>query len=113
MDRTIGPAARTMRFLAITSAVASTILWAARGIEGRPWAALRFLMLDARAAFLGHQFYFNGHWIVPGWHWLAPSYQYVAGSWRASLVVGLALFIGGLVAVGLDRLVLRWHRSPK
>ena len=111
--KAIGPAARTVRFLLITPSIAGLILWAVRDIEPRPWAVLRFLALDARAAFLGHEFYFNGHWIVPGWRWLAPSYQYVAGSWRASLVVGLALFLGGLVATGLDRLVRRWHRSPK
>jgi hypothetical protein len=108
--KAIGPAARATRFLLVTPSVAGLILWAVRGIEPRPWTALRFLMLDARAAFLGHQFYFNGHWIVPGWRWLAPSYQYLAHSWKASLTVGLAIFIGGLVAVGLDRLVRRWHR---
>jgi hypothetical protein len=112
MDKTIGPAARSVRFPAITLTLGGTILWAARGIEPRPWAVMRFLMLDARGALLGHQFYFNGHWIVPGWRYVYPSYQYIASSWKASLAVGAALFIGGLVATGLDRLVLRWYRSP-
>ena len=113
MDRTIGPAARTMRFLAITLTLGGANLWAVRGIEPRPWAVLRFLALDARAAFTRHEFYFNHHWMVPGWRYAYPSYQYIASSWQASLTVGLALFLGGLAAVGLDRLVRRWHRSPK
>ena len=111
--KAIGPAARATRFLLITPSVAGLMLWAARGIEPRPWTVLRFLWLDARAAFLGHQFYFDGRWIVPGWRYAYPSYQYLAHSWKASLAVGAALFIGGLVATGLDRLVRRWHRNPQ
>ncbi|MHB1608446.1 MAG: hypothetical protein ACYCXX_07370 [Acidiferrobacter thiooxydans] len=110
--KAIGPAARTVRFLLITPSVAGLILWAVRGIEPRPWTVLRFLWMDARAGFLEHQFYFNGHWIVPGWRYAYPSYQYIASSWKSSLTVGLALFLGGLAAVGLDRLARRWHRSP-
>ncbi|UEO01119.1 hypothetical protein A9R16_006910 [Acidiferrobacter thiooxydans] len=111
--KAIGPAARATRFLLITPSIAGLTLWAARGIEPRPWTVLRFLWLDARAAFTRHEFYFNGHWLIPGWRYLYPSYEWLAGSWRASLTVGLAIFIGGLVATGLDRLVRRWHRSPK
>ena len=112
IDKPTGPASRTVRFLAITPTVAGAILWAMRGVEPRPWTVLRFLLLDARGLFTGHEFYFNGRWIVPGWRWLAPSYQYVSSSWKASLAVGLALFLGGLASYGVNRLVVWLHRNP-
>ena len=112
IDKPTGPASRTVRFLAITPTVAGVILWAVRGIEARPWIVLRFLLLDARGLFTGHEFWFDGRWIVPGWRWLAPSYEYIAGSWEASFAVGLALFVGGVVALGINKLVIRLHRNP-
>ncbi len=112
IDKSIGPASRTVRFLAIAPTVAGVILWAVRSIEVRPWIVLHFLLLDARGSFTGHEFYFDGHWIVPGWRWLAPSYRYIAESWAASLAVGLALFAGGLAAFAVNRLVVRLHRTP-
>ncbi len=112
IDKPTGPASRAVRFLAITPGVAGIILWAIRGLEARPWIVLHFLLLDARGLFIGHEFWFDGHWIVPGWRWLAPSYAYISESWRASLTVGLALFVGGLVSYGVNRIVIRLHRNP-
>ena len=111
-DKPIGPASRAARFLLITPCAATAVLWAVRSIEARPWIVLHFLLLDARGLFTGHEFYFDGHWIVPGWRWLSPSYAYISESWHASLTVGLALFAGGLAAHWIDRLVIRWHRTP-
>ncbi len=112
IDKPTGPASRAVRFLAITPATAGVILWAVRSIEARPWVVIRFLWQDLLASITGHEFYFNGRWITPGSRWLAPSYQYVASSWKASLVVGLALFLGGLASYGVNRLVVRLHRNP-
>lgn len=112
MNKTIGPAARTMRFLLITPATAALILWAARGWVPRPWTVIVFLGRDLWATLWGHEFWFNGHWLVPGWRFLCPSYEYVAASWQASLLVGGALFVGGVAALWIDRLIVRWHRTP-
>lgn len=113
MDKPIGPAARTIRFLAITPTVAGMILWAARSIEARPWTVIRFLWRDALASITGHEFWFNGRWITPGSpQWLYQSYEHIAASWKASAAVGLALFLGGLASYGVNRLVVRLHRNP-
>ena len=112
IDKPTGPASRTVRFLAITPTVAGVILWAMRELEALPRIVLHYLLLDARGLFNGHEFWFNGRWIVPGWRWLAPSYEYIAGSWEASFAVGLALFVGGVVALGINKLVIRLHRNP-
>jgi hypothetical protein len=112
MDKTIGPAARTMRFLAFTLVLAGTILWAVRHADPRPWIILRFLGLDMRAMFTHREFYFDGRWLIPGWRFLSPLYQYIAGSWKASLMVGAALFVGGVAALQIDRWIIRWNRSP-
>ena len=113
IDKSIGPASRTARFLAITPTVAGAVLWAVRSIEARPWRVIRFLWMDARGSLTGREFWFNGRWVVPGWRWLAPSYAYIAGSWAASLAVGAALFVGGLAAFAINRLAVRLHRNPQ
>ena len=112
MDKTIGPASRTLRFLAFALGIAGLILWAVRGFDGRPWIALRFCGLDLRALLWHHEFYFGGGWRVPGWWRFTQAYQYVAGSWLASISVGAALFVGGIGARWLDRLIVRWNRTP-
>ena len=112
MDKTIGPAARTLRFLAFTLGIAGVILWAIRDIDPRPWIALRYCGLDLRAMLWHHKFYFGGDWKVPGWWRFTQACQYVAGSWLASLTVGAALFAGDVAARWIDRLIVRWNRTP-
>jgi hypothetical protein len=110
MDKTIGPASRTLRFLLFTAILASTILWAARAWVPRPWIVVGFTGRDMLALFLHREFWFNGHWRYPSWHYFYASYQYLAGSWQASLTTGAALFVGGVAALWIDRLVVRWNR---
>lgn len=112
MDKAIGPAARTVRFLLIMPTLTGVILWAARSIEARPWIVLRFLWLDLGGMVSHHEFWFNGRWLVPGWRYFPVSYHYLAASWKASLAVGAALFLAGVGALWIDRLIIRWHRSP-
>ena len=111
MDKTIGPAARTMRFLGMTAILAGVILWAVRAIDPRPWIVIVFIGRDLWALFWRHEFYFNGRWFYPSWHYFYASYLYLAGSWQASLSTGVALFFGGVVALWIDRLLVRWNRS--
>ncbi|AWP24522.1 hypothetical protein C4901_15300 [Acidiferrobacter sp. SPIII_3] len=112
MDKTIGPAARTLRFLALTLGIAGAILWAVRWWVPQPWTVIVFLGRDLRATFWHHEFWFNGRWHHPGRGHFDQSYAYVAGSWQASLMVGAALFVGGVGALWLDRLIVRWLRTP-
>ena len=112
MDKTIGPAARTMRFLSLTLVLAGAILWAARAWVPRPWTVIIFLGRDLWATLWGHEFYFNGRWHHPGRGHLYQSYRYIAASWKASLAVGVALFIGGVAALWTDRVLVKWNRTP-
>ena len=112
MDKTIGPASRTLRFLVFALGIAGAILWAVHSVDPRPWIVIRFLGLDMWALLWHREFYFGGHWKVPGWRLFAPAYQYVSGSWLASLTVGAAIFVGGVAARWIDRLIVRWNRPP-
>ena len=112
MDKTIGPAARSVRFLLFTAILTGAILWAVRGIEPRPWTVIVFLGRDLRAMFEHHEFYANGRWWAPGWRYVPVSYHYLAASWKAALAVGVALFVGGVAALWIDRLIVRWLRTP-
>lgn len=112
MDKTIGPAARSVRFLLITPATAALILWAARRIEPRTWKVLRFLGQDLWAMWAGHEFWQAGRWVAPGWRFFPDAYHYVAASWQASAAIGAALFAGGFTALWIDRLIIRWNRTP-
>ena len=112
MEKTIGPAARSLRFLLFTAILAGAILWSVRAIDPRPWAVIVFSGRDLWAGCWGREFWFNGHWLVPGWRYVYPSYQYIAGSWKASLSVGVALLVGGVLSLWIDRLIVRWNRSP-
>lgn len=112
MDKTIGPAARTARFVMFTFGIAGTILWAVRSWVPRPWVAIHFIGRDLWALFWRHEFWFNSQWRYPSWHYLYQWYAYLATSWKASLSVGVALFAGGVGALWLDRLIVRWNRTP-
>lgn len=117
--KVIGPAARTLRFVALTPILAGTILWSVHEWVPRPWAVIRFLGRDCGRdlwAMLFHIFHpglwFSGPWYYhPRWHFYA-AYRYIAGSWQASLAVGIALFVGGVAALWIDRQIVRWNRSP-
>lgn len=112
MDKTIGPASRTMRFLAFTAILAGTILWSVREWVPRPWIVIVFLGRALWATLWGHEFWFNGRWHHPGRGHFYQSYVYLAASWQASLSVGVAFFVGGVVALWIDRWIVRWNRTP-
>ena len=112
MDETIGPAARTLRYLLFTAILAGAILWAARSWGPQPWTVIVFSGGDLWAWCLRREFWFNGHWRYPRWHYFYASYKYIAGSWKASLSVGTALFVGGVAALWIDRLLIKWNRTP-
>lgn len=102
-SQAIGPAARTARFLLFTLGIAGAILWAIQAIDPRPWIVLRFCGQELRAALAGHS---------PEWHQFVTAYRYLAASWIASLSIGAALFVGGVGARWLDRMIVRWNRMP-
>ena len=113
IDKAIGPAARTMRLVAITPAAAMGFLYLARTLVPLPWMTVRFLVRGGLADALGRQsFDFHGHLYGTGtWIWRA-AYHAISSSAPASAVVALALFLGGLVALGVNKLVWRAHTQP-
>lgn len=112
MDKTIGPAARSVRFLLIAPATAGMILWGVRGWIPGPWIVLRSLWQDLDGMWTNHEIWLGGRWRTPGWRFFPEAMRYVAGSWQASLTIGVALFVGGVVALWIDRLIIRWNRTP-
>ncbi|MHB1609200.1 MAG: hypothetical protein ACYCXX_11315 [Acidiferrobacter thiooxydans] len=113
IDKAIGPAARTMRLVAITPAAAMGFLYLARTLVPLPWMTARFLARGMLADALGRDsFYLQGHRYATGmWIWRA-AYHAVSASPAASAAVALATFLGGLVALGVNRLVWRAHTQP-
>jgi hypothetical protein len=101
-----------MRFLVFTAILAGAILWAARAWVPRPWIVVDFLGRDLWGTLWDREFWFNGRWHYPGRGHLYQSYAYIAASWKASLAVGVALFVGGVLSLWVDRLFVRWNRSP-
>lgn len=116
MEPELKPDARVMRFVLITPAAATGVLWAAQyfGLVSRPWMVIVFSCRDLlgiimQAAHPNYQFYFNGHVVTPGWRWFPESFHYLSHDWKASLTVASALLMGGIVAVIVDRLAIKWN----
>ena len=116
MDTELKPDSRAARFVGFTITSAAGVLWTAQhfGFVPQPWQVIRFLCKDLwgiawQARYPDYQFAFNGHVVTPGWYWFSTSLHYVAGSWKSSLTVAVALFIGGIVAIIMDKLVKRWY----
>lgn len=118
MDQELKPEARAMRLLLIPPAVAAGGLWAVRDLVPQPWMVIDFLCKDLwgmarQVRYADYQFYFNGQWVTPGWRWFPPAIPYISHSWKASTAVAVALLIGGIVAVIVDRLAIRWNTPSK
>lgn len=113
IDKVIGPSARIMRVLIITPAAAVALLYVARDLVPLPWMTVRFLARGILALALNHlQFSLAGHVYYTGeWIWQA-AYHKVAVSAAASAAIALALFLGGLVALAVNRVILRAHTQP-
>ena len=113
IDKVIGPGARIMRVLIITPVAAVAFVYVARDLVPLPWMTVRFLARGMLAVALNHlQFSLAGHVYYAGeWIWQA-AYHKVAASAAASAAVALALFLGGLVALGVNRVIWRAHTQP-
>lgn len=113
IDKAIGPAARLGRMVLITPGAGVGLLYLACGLVPLPWMTVRFLVRGALADALGRQsFDFHGHLYGTGtWIWRA-AYHAISTSPPASAAVALALFLGGLIALGVNRLVWRAHTQP-
>ena len=105
IDKAIGPAARIMRVLIITPVTAVGLLYGVRSLVPLPWVMVRFLSRGMLALALNRS-QFRGNWI---WR---VAYHAIATSPEACTAVALALFLGGLVALGVNRLVMRAHTQP-
>lgn len=116
MEPELKPAPRAMRLLLITPAAAAGVLWAVRDFVPKPWMVVDLLGKDLwgiawQARHPNYQFRFNGRWVTPGWHWFPESFHYLSHDWKATLMIAGALFIGGTVAVIVDRLALKWNTA--
>ena len=113
IDKAIGPMARLARMVIITPGAATVFLYLARTLVPLPWMTARFLVRGMLADALGRDsFYLQGHRYATGiWIWRA-AYHAVSTSPSASAAVALALFLGGLVALGVNKLIWRAHTQP-
>ncbi len=113
IDKAIGPMARLARMVIVTPWAATMLLYLARSLVPLPWMTVRFLARGEIADALGRDsFYLQGHRYETGtWIWQA-AYRLISTSPSASAAVALAAFLGGLVALGVNRLVWRAHTQP-
>lgn len=113
MEPELKPEARLMRLVLIPPATAAGVLLAVRDFVPQPWMVIRLSCenlfgIVMRAFHPRYQFHFNGRWVTPGWRWFPPAIPYISHNWKASIAVAGALLIGGIVAVIVDRLAIRW-----
>ncbi len=113
IDKVIGPSARIMRVLIISPAVAVALLYGVRDLSPLPWMTIRFLTRGMLGLTLNHQeFLLDGYRYPTGeWIWQG-AYRAIAASPEASATVALALFLGGVVALGVNRAILLAYTHP-
>lgn len=115
LDRSISPEARAARVLLLPPAFAIGILYLVRSWSPRPWTVVRVIsratgtaIRERAAAILDHHIHDTVHWTAL-WH---DSYAYVNASPLAVVTLAVAVLVGGIMAIILDRWVVRLRTQP-
>ncbi len=115
LDPTISPASRAARVLLLPPTFAVGILYLVRIWSPRPWAVVRVMsgaagtaIRERAAAIINHHIHDTVHWTAL-WH---DSYTYINRSPLAIVTVTLAVLIGGIAAVMMDRWIVRLRVHP-
>ena len=115
LDRSISPEARAARVLLLPPAFAIGILYLVRSWSPRPWTVVRVIsratgtaVRERAAAIMNHHVYSTIPW-AGLWH---DSYAYINASPLAVVTLAAAVLVGGIMAVILDRWVVRLRTQP-
>ncbi len=109
-DRSIPPETQAVRLVILSPVFALGILYLVRSWSPRPWTVIRVMSGAAGTAIRERAEAIMNHHIHDTVHWTAlwrDSYNYINASPAAVATVAVAVLIGGIAAVMLDRWVVR------
>ncbi len=115
LDPTISPEARAARVLLLPPVFAIGILYLVRSSSPRPWAVVRVMSRAAGTAVRERVAGIMNPHIHDTVHWTAlwrGSYSYINSSLLAGATVAVAVFVGGIAAVMLDRWIVHRYTRP-